>query len=66
MERNFSGYMIENSFYLITDKQPYATERKAALTVWNCVFAYANTYPGIACRFGQLRYYFIQRVFDNA
>jgi len=38
MERNFSGYMIENSIYLITDKQSNATERKAALTVRSEVF----------------------------
>jgi hypothetical protein len=42
MERNFSGYMIENSIYLITDKEPNATERKAALTVPERGFPYTR------------------------
>jgi hypothetical protein len=59
MERNFSGYMIENSIYLITDKRPYARERKTALTVWRCVFRRGGYRLRHFMKAQQLRYYFV-------
>jgi len=66
MERNFSGYMIENSIYLITDKQSNATERKAVLTMRVRFSVYADPDRALLCSDRELGYYFIQRVFDNA